>query len=524
MTYTSFVFFIAYFGITFLLYSIVPKKAKWCILLAGSLAFYTVAVKGHILPLIISALSVWLAGIAIQRINDGFSAKKKTLEKSERKALKEKCAKKKRAVLAVCVIFNLSILALLKYYGFFSEAAGSIFGLTLPELNLIQPLGISFYTLQAVSYITDVYRGKYPAVKNPLRIALYLSFMLTVVEGPVARYDELGRQINEGVDFSFKNLSLGAQLVIWGLFKKVVIADRVSELADSVFNHFESYGGVIVVAAVLAYTLQLYCDFSGIMDVVGGLAEMMGIKMPENFRRPFFAKSINEFWQRWHITLGQFLRDYIFYPVSLSKPFMKLTKSARKKFNPYYANLIPTAAALFFVWFANGLWHGAGYKYIFYGLYYYLLMMAGLFLEPLFAKICGVLKINRKSKPYRFFQMLRTFIIVNGGMLIFRANGLRAAFKMLLSVFTKFDLSVLRVGSGNGLGLDLKDYAIILIGVAVIFAVGVLREKNINIRQWIYSKPFAVRFIVYIAGLLIVVIFGAYGENYGAGDLLYANF
>lgn len=524
MTYTSFVFFIVYFGITYLLYCVLPKKAKWCVLLAGSFIFYTVAVKGHILSLILSVFSVWLSGILIQKISDSFSAKRKSLEKEERKRLKAVCKRRKNAVLAVCVIFNLGILALLKYYGFFSEAAGGILGISLPEISLVQPLGISFYTLQAISYITDVYRGKYPACKNPLRVTLYLSFMLTVAEGPVARYNELGSQLNEGADFSFKNLSLGVQLVIWGLFKKIVIADRASELVNNVFNHFEKYSGIVIIAAVLFYTLQLYCDFSGIMDVVSGLAQMMGIKMPENFRRPFFAKSINEFWQRWHITLGAFLRDYIFYPVSLSKPFMKLTKSARKRFNPYYANLIPTAAALFFVWLANGFWHGAGYKYIAYGMYYYILMMAGLFLEPLFAKICALLKINRKSKPYSLFQMIRTFAIVNVGMLIFRANGLRAAFKMLISVFTDFNLNVLKVGSKNGLGLDLKDYAIILIGAALIFAVSVLREKNIDIRERIYSRPFAVRFAVYLLGILAVIIFGAYGENYGVQDLLYANF
>ena len=158
------------------------------------------------------------------------------------------------------------------------------------------------------------------------------------------------------------------RVLLWGLFKKVVIADRAAEFVNNVFDCEGYYTGVVVAFAILFYTLQLYCEFSGIMDVMCGLGETMGIKMPENFERPFFAKTINEFWQRWHISLGSWLRDYIFYPISLSKPFMKATKSARKRFNPYYANLIPTSVALFFVWFSNGFWHGSGWKYIVYGL------------------------------------------------------------------------------------------------------------------------------------------------------------
>jgi D-alanyl-lipoteichoic acid acyltransferase DltB (MBOAT superfamily) len=427
-------------------------------------------------------------------------------------------------VLTIGVICNIAFILVLKYANFFGGTINTIFGANLPELSIIQPLGISFYTLQAISYITDIYRGRYEACKNPLKIVLYLSFMLTIVEGPIARYDQLGTQLSEGRKFELKNLVSGAQLVVWGLFKKVVIADRAAELVNNVFDepHFES--GMIVLAAILFYTLQLYCDFSGIMDVINGLGEMMGIEMPKNFNRPFFAKTINEFWQRWHITLGGWLRDYIFYPISLSKPFMKLTKSARKKFNPYYANLIPTAIALFFVWFTNGMWHGAAWKYIVYGLYYYVLMMLGLFAEPLSAKVCKKLKINRKSKGFKLFQMVRTFAIVNIGMLIFRADSLKTVFLAIKTIILNPNFSSLAVGSKNGLGLDLKDYAILIIGTVLIFFVGVLQEWGIGIRQLISQKPLISKFIIYMIAILSVILLGAYGEHYGAVDLLYANF
>lgn len=524
MTYTSFEFFIIYFGVTYLLYSIIPQKAKWCVLLAGSLIFYVIASGGHIEFLLLSALIIWAIGMVIQKLNDTFAEKKKLVAKEERKQLKIKYKNYKLAALSVGVIANLAFLLVLKYANFFGSTINTVFSANLPELKLVQPLGISFYTLQAISYITDVYRGRYTACKNPLKITLYLSFMLTIIEGPVARYDQLGTQLAEGKRFEFKNLVYGAQLVVWGLFKKVVIADRAAELVNNVFDEPSFDSGMIILAATLFYTLQLYCDFSGIMDVVVGLGEMMGIELPKNFNRPFFAKTINEFWQRWHITLGGWLRDYIFYPISLSKPFMKLSKNARTKFNPYYANLIPTSIALFFVWFTNGMWHGAAWKYIVYGLYYYALMMIGLFAEPLSAKICGKLKINRESKAFGLFQMIRTFLIVNFGMLIFRVDSLKTLGTAIKTIFVNPNFASLSIGSRNGLGLDLKDYAILLIGAIILFAVGIVQEKGVKIREKISTLPFIIKFILYLLAIFSVIILGAYGEHYGAVDLLYANF
>lgn len=524
ISYTSFAFFILYFGITYLVYFVVAQRAKWCVLLIGSYLFYFVSAKGHIIPLIAATLVVWATGLWLQRLNDDFKAKKKGISRDERKKLKKKYTSLKQCVLALGVISSLGILLVCKYSNFFIDTTNAIFKSDIENLSIIQPLGISFYTLQAISYITDVHRGKYPAEKNPFRISLYLSFMLTVVEGPVARYDQLGNQLKECKKISTHDFVYGAQRVVWGLFKKVVIADRAAEFVNAVFDNSANYNGLAVAFAVLFYTLQLYCEFSGVMDVVCGFGEMLGMHLPENFNRPFFAKTINEFWQRWHITLGGWLRDYIFYPISLSKPFMSLSKSARKKFNPYYANLIPTAAALFFVWFSNGFWHGSGWKYVVYGLYYYVLMMTGLFLEPLFRKICAAMKINRESKPFRLFQIIRTFIVVNIGMLIFRAADLKQAWSMLVSVFSDLSIKSVMPGQKNGFGLDIKDYVIILAGVIIVFAVSLMQEKGIDVRLKISKLPYIVKFLIFMIMIFTVIIFGAYGEGYGVVDLIYANF
>lgn len=524
ISYTSFSFFVLYFGITFLIYSIMPPKAKWCVLLGGSYVFYFISSKGHILPLILSSIIVWGVGLLLNHLDKNCKEKRKLVEKEERKALKAKYKTYKCTIMFVGVIATLSMLLITKYSNFFITSTNSILGSSIDEVSIIQPLGISFFTLQAISYIVDVYYGRIEAERNPLRVSLFLSFMLTIVEGPIARYDQLGKQLNAGKQNDIECLTKGFVRVLWGLFKKVVIADRAVLLVSAVFDSYEDFSGISIIAAILFYTLQLYCEFSGVMDIMCGLGNMLGMELPENFARPFFAKTINEFWQRWHISLGTWLRDYIFYPISFSKGIKNISGKTREKLNPYYAKLIPTSIALFFVWFSNGFWHGAGWKYIVYGLYYYALMMLGVFFEPVFEKVCKAIKINRKSKPYQLFQMVRTFVIVNFGMLIFRAEDLGVAGKMLKSIFTGFDLSVLQVGHKNGFHLSLYDYATIIIGFVILVTISVVQEKGIDIKEKIYNLPYYIKVPLLLVFVFVIIIFGAYGEGYGVVDLIYANF
>lgn len=524
ISYTSFSFFVLYFGITFLIYSIMPPKAKWCVLLGGSYVFYFISSKGHILPLILSSIIVWGVGLLLNHLDKSFKEKRKLVEKEERKALKAKYKTYKCAIMFVGVIATLSMLLITKYSNFFITSTNSIFGSSIDEVSIIQPLGISFFTLQAISYIVDVYYGRIEAERNPLRVSLFLSFMLSVVEGPIARYGQLGIQLNAGKQNNYEGVSKGFTRVLWGLFKKVVIADRAVIFVASVFDNYENYSGVAIIAGIMLYTLQLYCEFSGIMDVMCGLGNMLGLELPENFARPFFAKTINEFWQRWHISLGTWLKDYIFYPISFSKGIKNISGKTREKLNPYYAKLIPTSIALFFVWFANGFWHGADWKYISYGLYYYILMMIGMFFEPFLKKLCNALKINRISKPYKLFQILRTFIIVNIGMLIFRAKDLGVAIKMLKSIFTGFDLSIISTNQNNGFGLSLYDYGAIILGFIIVLSVGIIQENGIDIKDKIFKLPYFIKMPLILVFVFIIIIFGAYGEGYGVVDLIYANF
>lgn len=526
MSYTSFSFILIFFSITYILHSLMPQRFKWMVLFTGSWAFYILSTKGHIIPLIITTVAIWLMGINIQRLSDEFKQKKKELDRTQRKALKQVYNKKKRIYVVLGILIPLALLLFLKYCNFFTGTVNSIFGTAIPELSLVHPMGLSFYTLQAISYIADVNSGKVRAEKNPFKVSLYLSFMLTVVEGPIARYNELGTQLVNSRRVEKKDFDYGVQLILIGLFKKVVVADRMSGFCDEIFGNYDSHlndGGVLILIAVVFYTFQLYCEFSGITEVVTGMGRLMGIELPKNFEQPFFAVSINNFWQRWHISLGSWLRDYIFYPISLSKPFMKLSKSARKRFNQYYATLIPTATALFFVWFANGFWHGASWKYICYGLYYYVLMMMGMLLQPLFDKLHKALKINKASLPYKLFQIIRTDIIVGIGMFIFRAESLKAFVDMFKAIFTSFNISA-ALEQGGKYGVGIKDLFVLFVCAVFLFILSLLREKGFNLSQKLADLPTVIKFILHIGALMIIILIGAYGEGYGIKDLIYAGF
>lgn len=518
ISYTTFSFFIIYFGVTFVIYCLMPQKAKWCVLLLGSLIFYFISSKGHILLLLISSFIIYFSGLGLQKINEKSIEAKKHASKNEKKIIKKKYSKQKYIVTAHSVTALLSLLLISKYSGFFAETVNTLFPVNIKGINIIQPLGISFFILQAISYTVDVYNGKIEAERNPFKLLLYLTFMLTVVEGPIARYDTLGKQFNECKNANLESLSKGFTRVLWGLFKKTVIADRAVMLVSAVFDNSQSYSGFYIVLAIIFYTLQLYCEFSGVMDIMCGLGQMFGLTLPENFNNPFFAKSINEFWQRWHISLGSFLRDYIFYPLAFSSGIRKFNVKTKEKFNSYYANLIPTSVALFFVWFANGFWHGSGWKYIVYGLYYYILMMFGMFLEPMFEKVCTTVHINRKSNGYSIFQNIRTIIIVCIGMLIFRADDLKAAGTMFTSIFKATS------GKASTIGLNKYDYAVIIIGVIALIAVALIKEKGTDIKEKIYNMPYPLKASLLMCALFSIIIFGAYGEGYGVVDLIYAGF
>lgn len=526
MVYTSYVYLVLFLGMTFLLYTIFPKKYKWTVLLAASYIYYMAASRIWLIVFILlTSLSAYLGAIWIDKINELFTSVKKLMDRQQKKEFKEKILWQKKMVIVLMLLINVGTLVFLKYFNFFADVLNiTLFNqlhMEIPMLKLFLPLGISFYTLQAVSYVIDVYRGKYKADYHFGRVSLYLTFFPTIVEGPITRYDQVAYQLYEGHEFNYVNLTQGCQLILWGMFKKIVIADRANMLVNYVFNDYMKFSGLSVVIAIIFYTIQLYTEFSGAMDIVRGSAQIFSVELPENFKQPFFSKSINEFWQKWHITLGAWLRDYVFYSVSLSGAFKKFNHFVKNHCNEYFSKLLPATTALFFVWICNGLWHGASMKYVMYGMYYYILMVIGMFMEPVFHKILEALHIQKEKTYFKFFQILRTVFIVNIGMLIFRAGTLSAAYHMFISCFQNFhlDLSVIA-----HLGLSVADVSIILIGTLVVFIMSLIKEKGIHIRESISKWNIVPRWSFYLTSLFVVIIFGAYGRGYDIVSFIYAQF
>ncbi|MEI6577981.1 MAG: MBOAT family O-acyltransferase [Eubacteriales bacterium] len=528
MSYTS-IIFLVFLAITCVFYFSLPKKFRWGVLLASSFIFYYLNSGWLAIFLAAATLTIYFSGIAMARINDNFEIKKTGLTKEDRKKLKVMNDKKKKVLVAVALLVNFGMLFLLKYFNFFGDGVNFLFtGLhinaELAKFNWVMPLGISYYTLQSAGYLIDIYRGQIKAERNLGKLALFVCFFPQIVEGPIGRYDKLSETLFEGHSFDYDRFRLGGQLMVWGFFKKLVIADRAALLVNTVFSHYTSYSGLSVAIAVLLFTLQIYADFSGCMDIVTGVALIFGVKLDANFKRPFFSKSVAEFWRRWHITLGAWLRDYIFYSISMSKTYRKFSKNAREKLNGYFAALIPTACALFFVWIGMGIWHGASLKYVLYGFYYYIFMVLGEAFKPFTAKLTGQLKINIESKLFHLYQMLRTFVVVYFGMLIFRSHNIAVAWELFKSIFTGFTLKAVTNGSLLKLGLNGSDYILLLATAVLLLIVGILQENGYKIRELIAQRTFIIRWCIYLIAIFALIIFGIYGKGYNVGTFIYGNF
>ena len=511
------------------LYAVLPQKLRRMSLLLSSYVFFW-AVSGKLIAyLLLSTLSIHHIGIWLSSIQGDCDRLMESSPKANRKEIKNRYLKRQRLVVTFAVALHIGVLLVLKYTPFFTSNLNTLFrllnlplSLTIPSFVL--PIGISFYTMQAVAYIFDVYRRKIPADRNLLRLALFMGFFPQIMEGPICRYSETAEQLWAAPMLRYQNLTFGLQRILFGLMKKIVIADRLNLLIKNIFTGYESYDGFVIAVAAVCYTIQLYMDFSGAMDLVIGSGQIFGMKLPENFQRPFFSKTISEFWKRWHITLGAWFKDYIFYPLSMSKPLKKLTARARKRLGNHFGPLLYGDIALFCVWLCNGLWHGAGWKYIFFGMYHFALILAGSIVEPLVVQVTKKLHIQRSSLPYRCIQIVRTAILVCIGELFFRAHGLRAGLTMFKRIFTHFSLDAVQDRSIFTVGMDKHDCLIISIALILIFIISVLKERNVPIRERIASKNAVVRFAAYYALILSIVIFGAYGTGYVPVDPIYAGF
>ena len=540
MSYTSinFLFFVL---ATMLVYFLFPlKKQKWVVLLAASYVFYLFAGYKYVAFILFTTISTYLIALWIEKITTSSKAvikqNKADWSREQKKKYKDKIKTRKRLVMALCLVLNFGILAFLKYYNFFAGSLNDVMGsfgigFSAPTLSLFLPLGISFYTFQSMGYIVDVYREKTPAERNPLKFALFVSFFPQIIQGPISIYDQLAKQLYEPHSFDFTRFKHGIELILWGLVKKMIFADRAVEAINTVTASYGSYNGTTLTFTILLYAFQLYADFSGGIDISRGVAQIFGIDMMENFKRPYFSKDINEYWRRWHMSLGNWFKNYLFYPLAMSSLFINISKKIKgSKFGStaagtHIAKVLPTSIASFIVFFMVGVWHGANWKYIGFGVWNGGIIMLSVLMKPVFEWVIKKLHINAKSLPYTVFQIFRTFIVVLVGYVFDVAPNFGEAMRTFALFFTDQNLSV-GWSQISTLGLGKKEYLLILAGIVLVFIVSIIQERNekTTIREMLDKKPFIIRWGAVFVGVMALVVFGVYGSGFNAADFVYMQF
>lgn len=530
MFFTSYEF-LGFAALLFLTYYLIPKKYQWQLLLVASYIFYFMAGADYLIYILITTLTTYFAALKIGRNIDKQSAylkeHKAEMSKEEKRAYKDGCKSIRLRWLVACILLNIGILAVVKYANFFISNVNGVLGAfgntrQLSFMKLALPMGISFYTFQAVGYLVDVYRGTVQAQTNPFKFALFVSFFPQLIQGPISRFGDLAKSLYEEHGFDSKTVCYGLQRILWGYFKKMVIADRVLIGVNTIIGDTTAYNGAYVLVGMLLYTLELYADFTGGIDITIGIAQTMGITVCENFNRPYFSKSLKEYWRRWHISMCDWFRDYIFYPVSASKSMQKFSKFSRRHFGEIIGRRLPVYAASFIVWFATGIWHGASWNFIVWGLANWAVLMISEELEPLYARFHSRFNVDGKV-IYKIFQIARTFILVCFLNIFDCYPTLAVTFKAFASILTVMNWNILSDGSLMALGLTALDYVILVIGAIALLSVSLLQRSG-SVRDKIAVKPYPIRFIIWYGLFLVILLMGAYGMGYDASQFIYNRF
>ena len=472
----------------------VPKRRRWIVLLVFSIAYYLAAGPALILFLLFVAATTFFGALLAEQ-------------------------KKKGAVPAVLVL-NFGLLAVLKYTNFFISNLNRIPGVSIAEMRLLLPLGISFYMFQATGYLLDVHWERTRAEHGFFRYLLFVSFFPQILQGPIGRFDRLSETLYSGADFDPDNLRRAALRIAYGYFKKIVIADNAAAWVNYIFDPSRNTGSRMGIAGVLLYGVQLYMDFSGGIDIAAGIAHLFGIRLDENFRQPYFATSITDFWHRWHITLGTWMKDYLFYPLSLSGRIGRFGKWCRKHLPKQAGRALPIALCNIIVFLAVGVWHGAAWHFILYGLYSGVIIGISGLLAPQYRKWKSALHIDDKSRSWHLFQIFRTFVLISISWFLDRSDTVRQALILLKNSFAGPFFSLGLPFEGNVLKTAVR-FGTVLFGCALVFGVSLKKEQGVPVMERLLAKPAALR----IALLLFFLLsYGLFGDNTAFGGFMYANF
>lgn len=518
--------FLAFLAVFMMLYFLSGRYAsrwQWLVLLLASYVFYMALTPWTVIFLILSTVTTWSFSILLEKEEEKLKIalhyNLKDLTKEEKKILKKKTADRKRLWLVLCIVCNLGVLASLKYTNFVRD----IFHFSRISF-LVLPLGISFYTFQSLGYCIDVYRGMASAEKNFLKYTLFVSYFPQISQGPIGSYQDLSPQLVAVHTWDGHRFKLGIERILLGYFKKLVIANNLALFIDPVYADPAHYSGIVLLFATFLYAFQLYADFSGYMDIVCGVSSCLGIQLAENFETPYFSSSIAEFWRRWHISLGVWFRNYLYYPLMRSGGISSLSKFFRNRGGKKAAQKIPVILTLFITWFVIGLWHGADVTFILYGLYHGFFIMLSVALEEHYKSIREKLHISELSPGWRFFQVLRTFATVCAGYILFRAESLSSVGLILHRVFSAFYYDGWSVGLISE-SFDFFYWFFMFLLLAFCFFLELVERKT-RFSAWLDQQILPVRWgILYImmAAVLCMILFTNVREA-ASGNFIYYNF
>ena len=491
MVFNSFQFLI-FFPVVLVVFYAVPYKLKKFWLLFASYFFYMCWNAKYAILLFSSTVITYLSGILIDRFREDTG--------------------KKKLVVALSFITNLGVLFFFKYYNFTIDSIEGLFGafkivLNIPRADIILPVGISFYTFQALSYTMDVYRGDIYSEKDFFTYALYVSFFPQLVAGPIERSKNLLKQLNLFMKFDLARALDGAMVMLWGYFLKVVLADRIAVIVDAVYGNLDTYGGTYVIIATVLFAVQIYCDFAGYSTIAVGAARILGIEIMENFNAPYLSLTTGEFWRNWHISLTSWFKDYLYIPLGGSR---------KGKVRKYINKMI--------VFLVSGLWHGAEFSFVLWGGLNGLYQVVGELLMPVRDKLVEILNLDRKTIAHRLASMIFTFAMVDFAWIFFRAANISEAFKAIESMFTVYNPWILFDGSLYQLGLSAREFWFMVICILVLLWADIRKKRGIVIRKVILKQDAWARVLVISFAVAVILIFGIWGTGYDATSFIYFQF
>jgi len=502
MSFVSFEF-LFFIIISLLAYYLLPKKVQWIVLLVVSYLFFLSGGLRTISYLLFTTTVTYFTARYLSYCNE----LNNIAQERGYKLLSRKLKIEKRQIISLGIVANFAVLFFLKYYQYILGSIDEIMNSDkFSAVNIILPIGISFYMFQSIGYVIDVYRDKYKAERNFAKFALFVSFFPQVIQGPISRFGDLANQLFSENNFSFDKMKDGLQLVMWGYLKKLLIADRLIVVVNAVFNNYTSYGGAIILIGVILYCIQLYCDFSGSVDVARGLAKLFGIDVIQNFRRPIFATSLVDFWNRWNTSLSNWFKDYLFYPIILSKSFMKLRRLTQKYIGKKIGGIVSAVIVSFIVSFTMMIWYGKGFNGIVFALYNAIIIALTLLLKPTFDTFRREARIN--GKVIYILQIITTIIIVVIGRYMIGSNDISQMCEMLKLTFTKINMQELVNGTLFTLGMSVKDFIIVIAAILVIFVVEIFDEFSKNLKDILNNSHFLIQILIILVYMLIILFFG----------------